>query len=179
MQLTVINSGKTAGAGLPPPYGLGLASATSELVGFTTRGVAFWQAAFGANGLPFSRVMPFERFAAGVRRFATVRYSAIVAELELMAPDFAKGFLYASVSDRPSMREALLDRLRIHKARRVGFMTKAAIGEDFHAEVPPPNEVPAIVFGPEVIARHRIARRCEGFVKARLPGNTTASRTNA
>ena len=179
MQLTVISSGSPAGAGLPPPYGLGLASATSELVGFTARGVAFWQAAFSASGLPFARVMGFERFAAGVQRFATVRYSAIVAELELMAPDFAKGFLDASVSDRPSMREALLERLRIHKARRVGFITKAAIGEDFHAKVPPPNEIPAFVFGPEVIARRRIARRCEGFVKARLPGTTTAGRANA
>jgi len=169
MQMTVINSGKTTVDGLPPPYGLGLASVTSELVGFTSRGVAFWQTAFRASGLTFSRVMPFDRFAAGVHRFATNRHFRIVPELELMAPDFAKGFLYASVGDNASVRGALLERLRVHKSRRVGFITKSAIGEDFHAEVLPPSRVPAIVFAPEVIVRRRLAHRCEGFVEANLP----------
>src|SRR5579862_1997316 len=112
-----------------PAKALGVVDATGELIGLTQRGVEVWEPVFRSRGLKFSRVMKFEEFTDGVRRYAATDCS-ILPHVENMVPGYAKGFLCASFSHNSVVRDALLRKLEAEKTRRVAFIMQAAVGLD-------------------------------------------------
>lgn len=138
---------------------LGIVEVTGERIGLTERGVAFWEPVFRSRGLPFSRVMSFQDFAHGVRRFATTDCT-VIPTIQNMAPGLAKGFLCACFDDKAEVLRGVMKRLAVEKTDRVAFITKAAVGAEPGDPIVTNEELGAL-FSEEAMTSKRVSRDLE------------------